>query len=305
MINLLLPALLLGSPQGLPGGSTPECQQQIVHGRDRYEQRAYAEAASIFEAAVARCGATEPLLLALAQAQLLARRVEPSLETLERLLALSPGSVEALKVKGRALYLAARDADAERTLKAAMALAPDDDGIPYDLGRIYYQQQRHAQAAAEFQRAITLNPRSHKAYDNLALATEALGDIPRALQYYLKAIELVHTSHPRYDVVYANLADLMLKLGEYRKAFDLAAAAAERNPDEARNFFLTGKALVKLERHELSLRWLERAIALDPSYPEPRYLLATTYRRLGRMADADREFKAFRQAQAQAPAVRR
>ena len=38
----------------------------------------------------------------------------------------------------------------------------------------------------------------------------------------------------------------MIKVGDYQRAFDLAAEAAERNPDEARNFFLAGKALVQL-----------------------------------------------------------
>jgi tetratricopeptide (TPR) repeat protein len=69
--------------------------------------------------------------------------------------------------------------------------------------------------------------------------------------------------------------------------------------------FLTGKALVKLGRLDISLKWLERAIALDPSYPAPRYVLAHTYRQLGRAADAERELKAFQEAQARAPAARR
>jgi tetratricopeptide (TPR) repeat protein len=220
-------------------------------------------------------------------------------------LALNGDNVDALKVQARALYLAGRDAEAERALTAAAALATRDDEIPYDLGRVYYQQTRYHEAVEQFQRAIRLNPQSHKAYDNLGLATEALGDVAQALRHYLKAIELVHTGHPSYDVVYANLADLMLKLGEYRKAFDLAAEAAQRNPDDARNLFLTGKALVKMERFDISLKWLERAVALDPSYPEPRYVLAQTYRRLGRAADAERELNAFQQARARAPAVRR
>jgi len=282
-----------------------ECQDLVARGRDAYERRNYADAMSAFERAIARCGADEPLLLALAQSQLFARQVPAALETLERLLALNGRNVDALKVQARALYLAGRDADAERTLAAAGALAPADDEIVYDLGRMYYQQNRYREAAAQFQRAIALNPHSHKAYDNLGLTTEALGDVPEAIQHYLKAIELVRTDHPHYDVVYANLADLMLKLGEYRKAFDLAAEAAQRNPDDARNLFLTGKALVKMERFDISLKWLERAVALDPSYPEPRYVLAQTYRRLGRVADAERELNAFQQARARAPAVRR
>jgi tetratricopeptide (TPR) repeat protein len=282
-----------------------ECQDLVGRGREAYERRNYADAMSAFESAIARCGADEPLLLALAQSQLFARQVPAALETLERLLALNGRNVDALKVQARALYLAGRDADAERALTAAAALAPADDEIAYDLGRLYYQQHRYREAATQFQRAIALNPRSHKAYDNLGLTTEALGDVPQAIRHYLKAIELVHTDHPNYDVVYANLADLMLTLGEYRKAFDLAAEAAQRNPDDARNLFLTGKALVKMERFDISLKWLERAVALDPSYPEPRYVLAQTYRRLGRAADAARELDAFQQARARAPAVRR
>jgi tetratricopeptide (TPR) repeat protein len=282
-----------------------ECQNLVARGREAYERRNYADAASAFENAIARCGADEPLLLALAQSQLFARQVPAALDTLERLLALNGRNVDALKLKARALYLAGRDADAERALNAAAELAPVDDEIVYDLGRIYYQQNRYRDAAAQFQRAITLNPRSHKAYDNLGLTTEALGDVPQAIRHYLKAIDLVHKDHPHYDVVYANLADLMLKLGEYWKAFDLAAEAAQRNPDDARNLFLTGKALVKMERFDISLKWLERAVALDPSYPEPRYVLAQTYRRLGRAADAERELNAFQQARARAPAVRR
>lgn len=282
-----------------------ECQDLTARGRDAYERRGFAEAAAIFQDAVVRCGRNEPLLLALAQAQLLARQVPAALDTLERLLALNATHIGALKVKARALYLAGRDAEAERTLTAASAVAPADDEILYDLGRIYYEQKRHREAAEQFQRAIRLNPLSHKAYDNLGLATEALGDVALALRHYLRAIELAQTAHPRYDVVYANLADLMLKLGEYQRAFDLAAEAAQRNPEDSRNFLLAGKALVKLKHDEVSLRWLERAVTVDPSYPDARYVLAQTYRRLGRAADAERELKAFQEALARAPAGRR
>jgi tetratricopeptide (TPR) repeat protein len=285
--------------------SGQDCQPLVAQGRQAYERGRYNEAVPLFERAVVACGPSESLLLALAQAQLLSQQVADTLRTLDRLLALNREDVEALKVKAKALYLAGRDAEAEATLRTAGALAPADDEIPYSLGRIYYQRQRPWQAAEEFRRAIQINPRSHKAYDNLGLATEALGDVEQALRHYLKAIELAHQDHPHYDVVYANLADLMLKQGEYRKAFDLSAEAAERNPRDARNFFLTGKALVMLKRYHPSLRWFERAIALDPTDPQPRYLLAQAYRRLGRTAEAERELKAFQEARARAPAVRR
>jgi tetratricopeptide (TPR) repeat protein len=287
----------------LAGGS--ECQAAHALARQAYEQQRYEQSALHFSRAVTECGATAPLLLALGQAQLLARRPADALATLDRIPPDDEDYVQALKVKAKALYLLRRDPEAEETLKRAAARAPADAEIPYDLGRIYYQLGRHTEAAGSLRRATELDPRAYKAWDNLGLASEALGDVAQAQQHYLKAIALVHKDHPRYDVVYANFADLLIKLGNYQRAFDLAVEAAERNPDDPRNFFLAGKALVQLERRELSVRWFEQAIALNPDYPEPHYLLAQTYRSLGRAADAERALKSFKAAAARAPKERR
>jgi tetratricopeptide (TPR) repeat protein len=143
------------------------------------------------------------------------------------------------------------------------------------------------------------------AWDNLGLACEALGDAAQAQRHYLTAIALVHKDHPDYDVVYANFAELLIRLENPQRAFDLAAEAAERNPNEPRNLFLAGKALVQLGRTDLSVRWFEQAAKLDATYPEPHYALAQAYRRLGRHEEADRALRAFKAASAKAPRTRR
>jgi tetratricopeptide (TPR) repeat protein len=282
-----------------------KCGDHQTLARAAYEERRYDQAAVHFSRAVAACGPSAALFLALGQAQLLARRPADAVTTLERIPVDDPDYVPALKVKAKALYLLRRDPEAEETLKRAAARAPADAEIPYDLGRMYYQQGKHTQAAASLRRATELDPRAYKAWDNLGLASEALGDVAQAQQHYLKALALVHKDHPRYDVVYANFADLLIKLGNYQRAFDLAAEAAQRNPDDPRNLFLAGKALVQLERSDLSVRWFEQAIALDANYPEPHYQLSQIYRRLGRTADADRALKSFQAAAARAPKERR
>jgi tetratricopeptide (TPR) repeat protein len=282
-----------------------DCYQAQDLGRRAYEQQRYEEATRHFASAVTACGPSVPLLLALAQAQLLAQHPADALTSLDRIPAEDPDYVQALKVKSKALYLLGRDRDAEATLKRAAARAPGDAEIPYDLGRMYYQQGRHVEAAESLRRATALDPRAYKAWDNLGLACEALGDRAQAQRHYLKAIALVHKDHPRYDVVYANLAELLIKLGDYQRAFDLAAEAGQRNPDEPRNLFLAGKALVQLDRSDLSVRWFQQAITLDPYYPEPHYLLFQAYRKLGRTEDAEKALKAFEAATARAPKVRR
>ena len=296
MIFLLLLAVLA------PG---QDCQEGQAAARRAYEARRYAEAAEYFSGATRACGPSAPLFLALGQAQLLAQNPADAVATLERIRTDDAEYVPSLKVKARALYLLHRDPEAEETLKRAAARAPSDAEIPYHLGRIYYQQGRHTEAAETFRRAITLDPRAYRAWDNLGLVLEALGDVAQAQQHYLKAIALVHKDHPTYDVVYANFADLLIKLGNHQRAFDLAAEAAERNPDEPRNFFLAGKALVQVGRSDLSVRWFEQAIALNADYPEPYYLLSQAYRKLGRLADAERTLKSFQAAAARAPKERR
>jgi tetratricopeptide (TPR) repeat protein len=285
--------------------SGQDCNEAQALGRKAYEARQYDRAAQQFARALESCGAGAPLLLALGQAHLLARRPAEALTTLDRI---PPSDTEypaALKVRAKALYLLHRDSDAVEALKAAASRTPQDAEIPYDLGRIYYQLGRHADAAAAFRQATSLDARAYKAWDNLGLAMEALGDVAQARQHYLKALALVHKDHPRYDVVYANFADLLIKQGDYPRAFDLAAEAAERNPDEPRNFFLAGKALVQLGRDDVSIKWLEQATRLNADYPEPLYVLAQVYRRLGRAEDAARTLKAFQAANARTPRERR
>ncbi len=281
------------------------CQSLLALARQAYEARQYEQAGELFARALPACGENEPVLLGLAQARLLAHDVPGALAALDRVLALNPASVAALKVRAKALYLIARDGEAADALRAAAALDPADAGIPYDLGRMLYQQRRYQDAAGEFRRAIALDARAYKAWDNLGLALEALGDVAQATRHYLKAMEIAQADAPRYDVVYANYADLLLKQGEHRRAFDAAAEAAERNPDDPRNFFLTGKALVQLGQPDVALKWLSQATALDPDYPEAHYLLAQAYRRLGRLEEAARALKAFEAASARTPRERR
>jgi tetratricopeptide (TPR) repeat protein len=282
-----------------------DCHEAQDLGRRAYEQQRYEEATRHFTSAVTACGPSSPLLRALAQAQLLAQHPADALASLERIPAEDADYLPALKVKAKALYLLARGRDAVATLKEAAARAPADAEIPYDLGRIYYQQGRYVEAEQSLRRAITLDAAAYKAWDALGLAYEALGDRVKARQHYLKAIALVHKDHPDYDVVYANVADLLIKEGDYERAFDFAAEAGQRDPEEPRNLYLAGKALARLGRHDLSVRWFQQATRLNPDYAEAQYQLFQAYRALGRTADAEQALEAYKAATARAPKARR
>ena len=176
----------------------------------------------------------------------------------------------ALKVRAKALYLSARDREAEDALLKAAARAPGDAEIPYDLGRgstTSSSATRMPSAPSGRRSPSTLG--AYKAWDNLGLTCEALGDVAEADPPLRQGDGDRTYRRPSYDVVYANYADLLIKEGHYRKAFDAAAEAAQRNPRDARNFLLAGKALVKLEAVDVAVKWLTQAVALDPTTAAP------------------------------------
>jgi tetratricopeptide (TPR) repeat protein len=275
-------------------GQTGECSFILDAAKRQYNERRYDAAVAQFEQAHSACGQPVLTLLPLAQAQLMAQRPAESLKTVEALLEAQPKNADALKLRGDVLYLLGREVEAEASLKAAIETDPAHSGAQYALGRIYYQQNRFPDAMAQFQDLIAKDAANYRAHDNLALCYAAIQQNADAVRHFVRALDLVHKAHPEYDTVYANAANFFLERGEFQKAFQLGAEAAKRNPGSARNFFVTGKALVRLDKPELSVRWFREAAALDPTYTEPHYWLATVYRKLGKEEEAKAELDKFR-----------
>lgn len=246
-----------------------------------------------------------PGRLALANVYFMAQRLSDSRAECERILRLDPNEPTALKLQGNIEYLSGDFARAEGIFVGLLDRHPSDEEASYMLGRIYYMEGRVDYAAGQFQRVLKINPQSYKAYDNLGLCYQARGDIELAKRYFLTAIKMVETDHPDYDWPYANLAELLLDNNDFDKAFAAASKAANRNPNSARNFYLGGKALCKLQKVDLCVNWLERSVSLDPNYPEPLYLLSKTYGQTGQEDKAREALEKFREVKARAPRVRR
>lgn len=236
-----------------------------------------------------------PSLLQKAEQAFQGRQFEVAAAEFQRALPACPQKLPILVSLGQIQYLIGKEIEAEESLKAALAIDARHVSAVYALGRVYYQQKRYLEAVEQFKRVVELEPKHHRAWDNLGLCYDALQQDADALRSFFRALDLVMKHLPDYDWAHANLADFFLRRSEYEKAFHLAAEAARRNPESARNCFLTAKALVNLDKLDLSLRWLEQAVKLDATYPEPRYLLAQVYRKLGRKEDADRELAAFQE----------
>jgi len=237
-----------------------------------------------------------------AKRHIAAQRFSEALTAIQQHLKGEPRDLPALKLKGDILYLLGDDAGAEKALQAAIAIDSKYLDAQYSLGRIYSQQSRYDSAIKQFQTVLSLDPQSYKAYDNLGICFEHLNQREQAVRHFLKAIEIVHKDVPSYDWPYANLANLLINQGDFKQGFNLAAEAAQRNPNSARNFYLAAKALTRLQQEDKSFRWLYRSIELDPEYPEPHYLLGQLLRKQGKEPEAKLEFKRFKELRDKAPA---
>lgn len=246
------------------------CEARVAQAKAAFDARRFNEALAEFRAALTTCPRRSAVLVPLAQVE----------------------------------YLTGDEPAAEAHLLEAIREDPANAQARYALGRIYYEQNRFPQAIEQLQRVTQLEPADYRAHNALALCYDAVRRESDALRHFYRALDLVHKDHPGYDTVYADFAEFFLRRDQFEKAFQLAAEAAQRNPASARNFFLTGKALAKLGRHELSLRWFEEAVRLDPGYAEAWYSLAQTYRKLGREEEARRALERFGEARRSARARR-
>lgn len=298
------PQIAPAAPYGLSGPNV-DCAIWLDKSRQAIKAQNFSSAIEAAQSARDVCPDPKQALLYQADAQMLSKQFEPTEETLRTILAADPQDEAALQLLAQVQYLNNHDAEAEGSFLRAIAAAPEDPEPHYMLGRLYYEDSRYKEAVAQFQLAIQINGKFYKAYDNLGLCEEALGDKASALKDYLKALEMVYKDHPEYDTVYSDLAEFMLKQGDSQRAFNLAAEAASRNPRSPRAFYLAGKALMESNHDVASLRWLKRAAQIDPAYPEPHYLMARIYKKQGNNGEANAEANVFKTLNENAPKVKR
>lgn len=338
-VPLLLSVVLLAQDQPGPVCNHAQMMGLVESGRRLLAEKKYDTAAREFHRALDACPERRTILLELAQAltferkfdeaeraasdflrtqsdseqgllvlgnsYFMSQRFEASEKIARRVLEAEPNNIAALTLKANADYLLGQEEPAEHTFLRVIELDPKNEEAIYSLGRIYYQQNRFEPAIARFKSVLELNPGFYKAYDNLGLCYEAIHKDREAIEHYIRALELVYKGHPEYDWPYANLANLLLKRGENEKAFTLAAEAAQRNPNSARNFYLTARALSRLGRPELAIKWLKRSIELDATYAEPHYLLAQLYSKRGLREQSEKEFEVFQEIRTKQPTQRR
>jgi enediyne biosynthesis protein E4 len=185
------------------------------------------------------------------------RRFAEAAEEARRVRELDPKLRQAWKLGGLSLQLAGRAPEAEREFASALDLFPDDPDLWFYIARVQYLQSSLKPAESSARRALELQPDHAGAHTQLAMTLEALNDYPNALDHYRRGVELGQKLDrpPTLPLVYA------------------------------------ANLLVKLNRVEEALDYLTRAAAIDPQSSEIRLSRGRALERLGRLAEAEKEYQ--------------
>lgn len=221
-------------------------------------------------------------------------RIGESIKALAKSLELNIKNAEAHKILGLDFTVLSDYDRAEIELEQAAALKPDSAEIRYFLGRVYYTKNIFPLAKREFETALKLNPTYMKAYDNLALTLEAIGENAAAVENWQRAIQVCEQQGLKSEWPYINLAAFYNRQNDTQQALHFSQQAVQKNPESGEAYFQMARAYRSRQEWERAAEVLQKAVKLSPYSADYHYVLSTVYRKLGKAKESQEEEAAFR-----------
>jgi len=165
----------------------------------------------------------------------------------------------------------------------------------YWLAKLDYDAREYTPAISRLQHVIELDPNMMRAYNNLGLCYDSLGQFDEAIQNFTRAIELNRKQKQPSAWPPLNLAVSLISLNHLDEAAARLHEALSYNPRFPQAHYQLGLVLEKERKFEEAIAPLQRAIELDPLYPEPHYTLGRIYQRQGKREEAQEQIEKFKE----------
>src|SRR5438045_1731982 len=133
-----------------------------------------------------------------------------------------------------------------------------------------------------------------RAYNNLGLCYDSLGQFDEAIQSFTRAIELNRRQEQPSAWPPLNLAVSLISLNRLDEAMARLHEALSYNSKFPQAHYQLGLVLEKEGKFKEAIVPLQRAVELDPSYPEPHYTLGRIYQREGKREEAQEQIEEFK-----------
>lgn len=176
---------------------------------------------------------------------------------------------------------------------------PQNPLYTYWLGRLDYESQQYQDAITKFEKTIALDPSMSRAYDNLGLCYDYLGQFDEAVKHYHRAVELNRKQPQPSPWPHLNLGVTLLSQNKIPEAIASIEEALRYNRRLPQAHYQLGLALERQGKTAEAISELQQASTLDPAYPEPHYNLGLLYQKSGerdKAQDAFADFQRLKQA---------
>jgi tetratricopeptide (TPR) repeat protein len=177
-------------------------------------------------------------------------------EALAKMNAIDPNSVLAHELSGEMMEAMNNYDGAVVELKKAVEMAPRQPGTHYKLGDAYLSLSQWDSASEQFQAELSVDPANCMA------------------RWKIGSVVLQKNGSPEEALAGIN------------QALSMCPSLTDARVDRAR-------ALIKLNRNAEAVTDLEAAVKGDPSDPSTHFLLAKTYRALGRTQESQAEMQTY------------
>ncbi len=180
-----------------------------------------------------------------------------------------------------------RWSDAERHFAAALRIKADAPEANKNLGTALYSQGKIDEAVAQYRVAVTVTPEDAGAWNNLGIALAAGGRFDEARQAYRTALNL----SPSYAMAHYNLGNVSYRTGDLASAVGSYRTAVRLDPNLAMAHYNLGLILLG-QRDEDADAHLRRAFALLPGFALGHYQVGATQMALGLASQAVESYTA-------------
>lgn len=190
-------------------------------------------------------------------------------------------------------YSLARSGQQQHANQIAEVLARQE--LPSDVMslvcHLYMDTENYEQSAACFRKAYQADPNLKLAHYQVA---ESLIRLDRPAEAVSELKQELTLSPDNTDVRYS-LAFALLQNSQKREAIEILKELTNSHPTHAQAQYQLGKALLEEGETVAAVTHLEQAEQNDPSPDYIHYQLQAAYRKAGRIEDADRELRIYRE----------
>lgn len=169
---------------------------------------------------------------------------------------------------GQAQQEMGRLEQAESSLRRALELAPTTSRYVL-LSDVLLSRDKPEEAEEALRRALELESDNEEALYNLAIIWQ-MEDYDRAEEVFLKLTEVA----PLWSVGHGLRAQFLAYRGRAEEAEAEFRTAVASDAGDADSAFQLGRHLLAVGRTSSALKWIERAVKLDPDHTEARRLYA-------------------------------